>query len=292
MKVIINSVGSNPAIVADIIKEICDYRGYDFDTIIKKINEGKSKDFCFLPEDRAREWYDRLVLAGATVELDKETFIERLIDIIFTPIGKILEWEIDLYHKSKALGIVLFIFEAIALVVLVIKCWKIIISLVFVLAIVDVYNDKRRHTDEERKETTYMFKQMGKWIAIIVAVAVLINFIADRYNPTAVVRNSYFENFSTDITIGEAFDKGFDRGEWEEYKKDGIQYVRFTGYFVSYKTSDGVEFGNTCQIDFIVDGNTYDIAQVWADGAPAGSLSPLILSGILTSVYERNGLSF
>lgn len=284
MKVIINSVGPNPAIVFGIIKEICDLRGHDFETIYKKISEGEPKSFCYLPEDRAREWYDRLVLAGATVELDKETFVERLIDIIFTPIGKIFEWEMALFHKSKALGIILFIIDAIALVVLVIKCWEIIIALVFVLSIINIYNDKRGHSDAERKEYTDMFKQMGKWIVICIIIFLLIkpaSLIISRLMPGYPVRNGCLLTYSQDMTVGEAFDETFTNTKWSGYKENGIKYVVYTGV----KKDAGPGEDGVWQFVFAVRGDTFSLDSIYINGMDATWSADLVLYAI----YEQAG---
>ncbi len=314
MNLILARIGDNKVQVIKVLRDVSKITLQEAKEIVEKVRAGEEYIIEGIQEEDMQLVVKKFMAAGAevifpegfvmdeTMEESKDEFTKKA-DKIFEKVDNVLvsvlEWHKNRLNNYSVPAILLLVVEALIVITLLIKYWEVIGAIFLLAAFVAPFIFRKDFDDENRNNVKVLLREMGsgiikwlKWIAIIVVIVVLINFIANRFNPTAVVRNSYFENFSTDITIGEAFDRGFDRGEWEEFKENGTQYVRFTGYYVSYETSNGDKFGNTCQIDFIVNGDTFDIAQVRVDGAPAGSLSSFILSGILSSVYERNGVSY
>lgn len=53
-------------------------------------------------------------------------------------------------------------------------------------------------------------------------------FLLNRYNSRGIA-NSYFTQYSTTVTIGDAFKAFFENPQWKRYKSNGNDYVNFTG---------------------------------------------------------------
>lgn len=286
MKVVINSVGVNPEKTAIIIKEVNGADDEYAELIIKQINDGKKYSFDCLSHDDAIDLSNRLKEAGAEVEIEEDTVLDKIFNKLSKPLDKIIGWHEGLYKKNKIPAIVLFVIEAILVVLLIFKYWVVLFALLLVLGLVEVYTNKKDHTDTERESTTKMFKQMGKWIAICIVVFLLVkpvSGIINRFMPSAIVRNSYFVSYSDEITIGEAFENVFTKYKWSTYSHNDNKYVRFTGDF----TTDEGET-STYQFDFLVRGDSCTIDSIYINGIDVSDMETVLLVGI----YNRNGVNW
>lgn len=284
MKVIINSVGVNPEKISIIITEVEEAGAEYAEQIIKRINDGKKFSFDCLSDDDAINLADKLADAGAEVEIDEDTVLDKFFNRCSKLLDMIITWHTELYKKNKIPAIVIFVIEAILTVILLYKYWAVLFLLVLVIGIVDLYTNKRDHTDAERKDATKMFKQMGKWIVICIVILLLIkptSLIVNRFMPGYPVRNSCLLMYSQDMTIEEAFDKTFHKAKWSSYKENGTKYVVYTGL----QKNDETGKEDVWQFVFMVQGDSCVLDSIYINGMD-GSWSEDM---VLYSIYKRAG---
>lgn len=97
-------------------------------------------------------------------------------------------------------------------------------------------------------------------------------------SPGREVRGAYLSKYSTEVTIGEAFDNYFDKGKWRKYKADdGYKYVAFTGTCdYSGRTTD-------VRITFKITGDNAVIDRVELNGQEQNGLVEIAL---LLDIYS------
>lgn len=69
-------------------------------------------------------------------------------------------------------------------------------------------------------------------LAIVLVIAAISGGVGD--SKVDGVKNAYLESYSSDITIGEAFNEFFADPTWESYSENGIDYVKFAGECTFY----------------------------------------------------------
>lgn len=288
MKVIINSVGANSEKISMIIKEVKRMDDEHVARAIKQINGGKEFSFGSLSDVDAIYLADRLTDAGAEVEIDEDTVVERLFDKLIKCFDNIFDWHEALYIRFRILALALFIIEAIIAILLVYNYWEVLIGLfsvlLIILLIVNVYTDKRAYTDEQRANTTKQFKKIGKWIVIGIVIfllakpasQIIINFL-----PGYPIRNSYLLMYSQDMTVEEAFDKSFYDARWSNYNDNGTKYVVYNGI----RKNDETGKDEIWQFVFKVQGDGGVIDSIYANGIDVSWSEYLVLYGI----YKRAG---
>ena len=116
-------------------------------------------------------------------------------------------------------------------------------------------------------------------LTIGIALAITIystNSLVEVYSSHNTISQSYFTDYSSNVTIGDAFDKFFPDGEWKDYK-DGIQeYVDFRG------TADYNEVTSTVVFTFWLSKDSFQIDSVKVDNR---EISPFEIESILQSIF-------
>ena len=161
-----------------------------------------------------------------------------------------------------------------------------LLGIVIIASIVLPFIMKKDFPDEARQNAKEVIQGLAKVIAgVIIFLIVVFNWdsISSIWRPGAVVRDSYFLNYSDEITIGEALENVYTDCEWSTYSYNGNEYVRFQGNF----TDDTGEIGHH-QIDFSVIGDSATIDSWRIDGIDVSWAEVLML----VSIYERNGVSW
>lgn len=221
--------------------------------------------------------------SGDTDKEQEPNKVEKALDLIF-------EWHKKCLERNKVLTIILIIAEVVFVLGFVLwllfKTWAVIFSILIIASIVLPFIMKKSFTDQDRKNSKEVLGGIAKFMVvavIIVVIALNWNSISSIFRPGAVVRDSYFINYSDEITIGEAFENVFTDFKWSKYTYNGNEYVRFTGKF---KGDDGKV--NTYQFNFLVLGDSATIDSIYIDGVDVSGMETIIL----LSIYERNGISW
>lgn len=91
------------------------------------------------------------------------------------------------------------------------------------------------------------------------------------------VRNSYLTAYSTDVTIGDAFDAFFENPQWSSEMEDGYDYVVFTGEAVR---NDGTPV--QIRVLFYVEGQRLEVASIQSNGS---FLNAFETANLLNTIY-------
>lgn len=94
-----------------------------------------------------------------------------------------------------------------------------------------------------------------------------------------VVRESYLDQYSDSITVGDAFDSFFDDEEWSDYKEDGDTYVVFTGkcFYLEEKVD--------VKVSFKIKDDYFYVTYMEMNGEPQ---SEAMLDTLLNKIYEKS----
>lgn len=95
--------------------------------------------------------------------------------------------------------------------------------------------------------------------------------------PGIEVRSAYLSQYSTQVTIEEAFENFFGSCKWAKYDSEGYTYVVFTGTCMYLGEQADV------RIVFKVTGENFIVDSLDINGRAQGDL---ILYGVLSAVYE------
>lgn len=297
MNLVLESVGENKVRVIRVLCDVTKMNIQEAREIVDKVLAGCPYIIENLSEEEMQSAVKKFTVAGANIippegfvlkeeeesEVEKNTnkIIEKLDDIF----AHIIEWHENLFHNNKTLAIILFIIEGLAIIALLYNYWETILAIVCLLALIAPFVFKKAYSDKDRKETKEMLKEIGIGIAklVIIGVIVVVIIFVKTTGPVSVVRNSYFVNFSDEITIGEAFENVFSDCKWSKYSYNNNKYVRFTGDF----TTDDGSNTSTYQINFLVLGDSCSIDSIYVNGIDSSEAEFLILTGI----YVRNGVN-
>lgn len=86
------------------------------------------------------------------------------------------------------------------------------------------------NSDDDDRDPEVLKKQLILSVVICVALILVISLGLGSYSrASTIVRNSYLPKYSTDITIGEAFDSVFTDPQWSSRTLDGKELVDFNG---------------------------------------------------------------
>lgn len=96
-------------------------------------------------------------------------------------------------------------------------------------------------------------------VTTVVVIGVVVYFVwkYDTEQDSLSVSSSYFTQYSSSVTIGDAFAGFFAESDWSNYEKNGISYVEHTGYctYIGERTlatiTIKVNDDNTFQIEHI-----------------------------------------
>lgn len=215
----------------------------------------------------------------------KKTF-NKLMDKFGDFLGGFIEWHGKSLKKNKVPTIALIIAEVVFILWLIFKTWEILVCILIIAAIVLPFIMKNDFTDKDRensKEVIIGFAKLMVGVVIVVVIALNWNSISSIWSPGAVVRNSYFTNYSDEITIGDAFENVFTNCKWSRYKYNGNEYVRFTGDF---EDDDGN--AATYQFNFLVLGDSATIDSIYINGMDVSGMETVLL----VAIYDRNGVSW
>lgn len=95
--------------------------------------------------------------------------------------------------------------------------------------------------------------------------------------PGIEVRHSYLSEYSSDVTIEEAFNNFFSNEKWSTYTSEGYDYVLFSGNCLVADESADV------RINFKITGEHFIVDSVEVNGTPIGILMQY---GMLQKIYE------
>lgn len=95
--------------------------------------------------------------------------------------------------------------------------------------------------------------------------------------PGIEVRSAYLSQYSTKVTIEEAFENFFDDCKWKKYNSGGYTYVAFTGTCLYLDEQADV------RIVFKITGENFIVDSLDINGK---TQSNLFLYGVLSKVYE------
>ncbi len=234
------------------------------------------------------------VEAGNVIEEGVQEFPEKELEDLSTEqepnkgekaFNAFIEWHERCLKKSKILGSILIIAEVGLVLWLLFKTWKILLVILFIAVIVLPFIMKRTFSDADRQNSKELIMGIVKLVAgVIIILIIIFNWtsISSIWRPGAVVRDSYFINYSDEITIGEAFENVFTDCKWSKYSYNGNKYVRFDGTLID-------DDGGTAyyQVDFLVIGDSATIDSWRINGIDASWAEALMLAAI----YEKNGVS-
>lgn len=145
---------------------------------------------------------------------------------------------------------------------------------------VDVVKDmkKLKLAEGQRKAVAFVWTAAS----ILIAAAIVWDCVSpgslqNMAVPGIEVRGAYLSQYSTKVTIEEAFENFFDNCKWTKYKSEGYTYVAFTGTCLYLDERADV------RIVFKVTGEKFIVDSLDINGQ---TRSNLILYGMLSKVYE------
>lgn len=102
--------------------------------------------------------------------------------------------------------------------------------------------------------------------------------VSGLFRPGIEVRSAYLTQYSSAVTIEEAFDNFFDNGSWSKYEEAGYTYIVFTG------TCEYMGDRTDIRITFKITGEKFIVDKMEADGREQNSF---MLALLLTKIYEN-----
>lgn len=117
------------------------------------------------------------------------------------------------------------------------------------------------------------------FLASVIVVGTITLYIInpDTLKPGASVRNAYLSQYSTQVTIEEAFDDFFSNEKWSTYKDESYKYVVFSGV-CQYKEEPA-----DIRITFKITGENFVVDSMDINGVEQNDL---ILYLMLEKIYE------
>lgn len=114
-------------------------------------------------------------------------------------------------------------------------------------------------------------------IGIVIGVVVIICACSLLHKPGRSVREAYMEQYSSSITVEDAFDNFFVDGKWSEQKEDGDKYVIYTGkcWYMEEKVNIKIRFRVEDDYFYFISLEMNGVAQ-----------SDLISGALFDKVYE------
>ncbi len=91
--------------------------------------------------------------------------------------------------------------------------------------------NRLKSMEKQKKLLSPVLAYVAAAICLIICVKIFFpNLFQYITSPGREVRGAYLSQYSTEVTVGEAFDNYFNKGKWRKYKgDDGYKYVAFTG---------------------------------------------------------------
>lgn len=119
-------------------------------------------------------------------------------------------------------------------------------------------------------------------VLIIAAAACTLSALSPALDDTAKVRNAYLSQYSTTVTVGDAFDNFFGSPKWKAYEEGTQERVDFQGNC----TYSGEQV--QVRIVFGIYGDTFQVDSVQINGKEAPAL---ISAGLFSAVYGETDSS-
>lgn len=298
MNIVLKSVGNYQIRVIKLLRDVTGLDLKEADNIVKRVNAGNYYFIKDIPDDEISIILEKFREIGATVEATEDSgkdidtttedsdiskSADKILDKVANVLEKILGFHENLFNNHRIPAVILFVVEALMVILLLYNYWEILVGFIVVICLAMPFIYKKNYTEKDRGDIKDMLSKMVKWVIIICLVAVLWKPVTNLIKPGAVVRNSYFTNYSNEITIGDAFENVFTNCKWSKYTYNGNKYVRFTGQF---KDDDGKT--STYQFNFLVLGDSATIDSIYIDGVDVSGMETVLLVGI----YKRNGVSW
>lgn len=149
---------------------------------------------------------------------------------------------------------------------------------------VNVLRDMKRLKFAEGRRKVAAFVCWAASLFIVVAIVcylahfVPLGSLQSMTTPGIEVRSAYLSQYSTQVTIEEAFENFFDKCKWEKYDSEGYTNVAFTGVCEYAGQRADV------RIIFKITGENFIVDRLDINGR---TQSDLILYGLLSVVYEN-----
>lgn len=139
--------------------------------------------------------------------------------------------------------------------------------------------NRLKSMEKQKKLLSPALSYCAAVICLIICVKIFFpNLFQYITSPGREVRGAYLSQYSTEVTVGEAFDNYFDKGKWRKYKgDDGYKYVAFTG------TCDYSGQTTDVRITFKITGDNAMIDQVELNGQEQNGLVEIAL---LLDIYS------
>lgn len=117
---------------------------------------------------------------------------------------------------------------------------------------------------------------------VLIAVSIVWDYISpgslqSMMVPGIEVRGAYLSQYSSNVTIEEAFENYFEDGKWSKYDSEGYTYVVFTGSCWYFDERDDI------RIVFKITGKNFIVDRLDINGVAQNNL---IVRSLLSEVYE------
>lgn len=145
---------------------------------------------------------------------------------------------------------------------------------------IDVIRDMKRLNLAEGQRKAVAFVCAAATVLIVAATVwdyVSPGSLQSMAVPGIEVRTAYLSEYSTQVTIGEAFEGFFDNCKWTKFDSEGYAYVAFTGTCRYFDERADV------RITFKITGEKFIVDSLDINGR---TQSDLVLYGLLSAVYE------
>ena len=139
--------------------------------------------------------------------------------------------------------------------------------------------DARKKYEKMRQANKYRtVTVLGLTLAMIILFIAALNESGLLASNSDKIQDSYLTQYSSDITIGEAFDDFFSNPQWYDYKDGASEYVDFKGGCTWYDEPA------TMVITFVV----YD-DEFYVDKISINGKDMIFYNSLLTEIYDSYG---